>query len=178
MDEQNWLEVMNRQQWMKQIQETNQYTSKYGLQLSEEDTELLIEEKNHTLKAERRVEFGQSVIPQIIYIFCDSAYISQDNYLDTLIRLQEIFFLYKNEMQDEITDEELLNFMKEQFEDICYGDLEYLESTCLEIFSEAIRAGYKGYNITQGNGEFSKIDIVQRWDKDLYLQTLKELCWR
>ncbi len=173
MDEQNWLEVMNRQQWMKQIQETNQYTSKYGLQLSEEDTELLIEEKNHTLKAERRVEFGQSVIPQIIYIFCDSAYISQDNYLDTLIRLQEIFFLYKNEMQDEITDEELLNFMKEQFEDICYGDLEYLESTCLEIFSEAIRAGYKGYNITQGNGEFSKIDIVQRWDKDLYLQTLK-----
>ena len=31
MDEQNWLEVMNRQQWMKQIQETNQYTSKYGL---------------------------------------------------------------------------------------------------------------------------------------------------
>lgn len=178
MDEQNWLEVMNRQQWMKQIQETNQYTSKYGLQLSEEDTELLIEEKNHTLKAERRVEFGQSVIPQIIYIFCDFAYISQDNYLDTLIRLQEIFFLYKNEMQDEITDEELLNFMKEQFEDICYGDLEYLESTCLEIFSEAIRAGYKGYKITQGKGEFSKIDIVQRWDKDLYLQTLKELCWR
>ena len=83
MDEQNWLEVMNRQQWMKQIQETNQYTSKYGLQLSEEDTEVLIEEKNHTLKAERRVEFGQSVIPQIIYIFCDSAFISQDNYLDT-----------------------------------------------------------------------------------------------
>ncbi|MBE5978835.1 MAG: hypothetical protein E7249_06840 [Paenibacillaceae bacterium] len=178
MDEQNWLEVMNRQQWLKQIQETNQYTSKYGLQLSEEDTEDLIEEKSHTLKAERRIEFGQSVIPQIIYIFCDSEFISQDNYLDTLIRLQEIFFLYKNEMQDEITDEELLNFMKEQFEDVCYGDLEYLESTCLEIFSEAIRAGYKGYKTTQGKGEFSKIDIVQRWDKDLYLQTLKELCWR
>ncbi len=178
MDEQNWLEVMNRQHWVKQIQETNQYTSKYGLQLSEEDTDVLIEEKNHTLKAERRVEFGQSVIPQIIYIFCDSAFISQDNYLNTLIRLQEIFFLYKNEMQDEITDEELLNFMKEQFEDVCYGDLEYLESTCLEIFSGAIRAGYKGYQITQGKGEFSKIDIVQRWDKDLYLQTLKELCWR
>nr|WP_314461718.1 DUF6323 family protein [uncultured Clostridium sp.] len=178
MGEQNWLEVMNRQLWKKQIQETNQYTEKYGLKLSEEDTEILIAEKSHVLKAENRVEFGQSILPQIIYIFCDSAFISQDNYLETLIRLQEVFFLYKNEMQDEITDEELLNFMREQFEDVCYGDLDYLDSTCLEIFSEAIRAGYKGYKITQGKGEFSKIDIVQRWDKDLYLQTLKELCWR
>ncbi len=31
--------------------------------------------------------------------------------------------MYKNEMQDEITDEELLNFMKEQFETVGYGDL-------------------------------------------------------
>ncbi|WP_166432447.1 hypothetical protein [Lacrimispora amygdalina] len=43
IEEQNWLEVMNLQQWMKQIQETNQYTLKYGLRLSEEDTEILIE---------------------------------------------------------------------------------------------------------------------------------------
>lgn len=178
MGEQNWLEVMNCQLWMKQIEETNLYTEKYGLKLSEKDTEILIAEKSNTLKAERRVEFGQSILPQIIYAFCDSTFISQDNYLEVLIRLQEIFFLYKNEMQDEITDEELLNFMREQFDDVCYGDLEYLESTCLEIFSEAIRAGYTDYTITQGKGEFSKIDIVPRWDKDLYLETLKDLCWR
>lgn len=178
MEGKNWLEIINGQLWLKQIQETNQYTEKYGLKLSEKDAEILIAEKANALKAERRVEFGQSVLPQIIYAFCDSAYISQDNYLDTLIRLQEIFFLYKNEMQDEITDEELLNFMREQFEDVCYGDLEYLETTCLEIFSEAIRVGYREYQVTQGKGEFSRIDIVQRWDRDLYLQTLKELCWR
>lgn len=178
MEKKNWLEIMNSQFLMKQIQEANQYTEKYGLKISEKEAEILIAEKADILKIEQRVEFGQSVLAQMIYTFCDSAYIIQDNYLDTLIQLQEIFFLYKNEMQDEITDEELLNFMKEQFEDVCYGDLEYLETTCLEIFSEAIRAGYKGYRITQGKGEFSKIDIVQRWDKELYLHTLKELCWR
>ncbi|MGN0465045.1 MAG: DUF6323 family protein [Lachnospiraceae bacterium] len=178
MDNQNWLEIMNREQCLKQIKETNQYTKKFGLELSEQDAQLLVLEKNNTLKEERRIEFGQSVLPQIIYTFCDSDFISQNNYLETLIRLQEIFFLYKNEMQDEITDEELLNFMREQFDDICYGDLDYLESTCLEIFSEAIRAGYRDYKITQGRGESSKIGIVRKWDRDLYLQTLQELFWQ
>lgn len=178
MGEKNWLEIMNNQMWLKQVQETNQYTMQFGLSLSNEDTEILLAEKNNILKVERRVEFGQSILPQIIYVFCDSAYISQTNYTETLIRLQEIFYMYKNEMQDEITDEELLNFMKEQFETVCYGDLDYLEGTCLDIFAQAIRAGYRGYQQTQGRGEFEKFDIVQRWDKELYLETLKELCWR
>lgn len=81
-------------------------------------------------------------------------------------------------MQDEITDDELIQFMREQFETVCYGDLDYLEGTCLDIFAQAVRAGYRGYQKTQGHGEFEKFDIVQRWDKELYLETLRELCWR
>ncbi|MDD7371721.1 MAG: DUF6323 family protein [Firmicutes bacterium] len=61
--------------------------------------QLLLTEKNNTLKEMGRIEFGQSILSQIIYAFCDSSYISQDNYLDSLIRLQEIFFEYKNEIR-------------------------------------------------------------------------------
>ncbi len=178
MGEQNWLELLSGQTWLKQVRATNQYTEQFGLTLSETDTELLLEERNHTLKAEQRVEFGQSILPQMIYAFCDSSFLSQDNYVETLIRLQEMFYLYKNEMQDEITDDELIHFMKEQFEMVCYGDLDYLEGTCLDIFAQAIRAGYRGYRKTQGYGEFEKFDIVPRWDKELYLEALRELCWR
>ena len=81
-------------------------------------------------------------------------------------------------MHDEITDDELLHLMKEQFENICFGDLDYLENTCLANFAEAIRAGYEGYKSSDGYGEYSKFDDVKRWDYDLYLETLKELCWR
>ncbi len=176
--EKNWLELMSNRAWLKEVRETNQYTQQFGLVLSEEDTQLLLAEKNAILKTQRRVEFGQGILPQIIYVFCDSAFISQGDYVDTLNRLQEIFYLYKNEMQDEITDEELLNFMKEQFETVCYGDLNYLESTCLDIFAQAVRAGYRGYQEMQGKGEFGKLDIVERWDKELYLEALRELCWR
>lgn len=174
MGVENWMELMDGQMWLEQVRETNQYTEKYGLTLSAEDAEILLAEKDRILKAERRVEFGQSILPQIIYTFCDSSYISQDDYVDTLSRLQEIFYLYKNEMQDEITDEELLAFMKEQFETVCFGDLQYLEGTCLDIFAQAIRAGYRGYSETQGRKEFARFDIVQRWDKELYLLALSQ----
>ena len=149
MDE-NWMEQFQKQNLTTQLLLTNQYTEKYGLVLTQEDTELILEGRKNALQEQRRVEFGESILPRIIFEFCDSAYVRQDNYTQTLLRLQEIFFLYKNEMEDEITDDELLHFMKEQFETICYGDLEYLEGTCLTGFAEAIRAGYRGYKESEG----------------------------
>lgn len=97
--------------------------------------------------------------------------------MQTLSRLQEIFYLYKNETQDELTDDELLNFMREQFDAICFGDLDYLEGTCLSIFSQAVRAGYRGYHGTEGHSEYGKFDEVQRWDREIYLSVLEELFW-
>ena len=95
--------------------------------------------------------------------------------METIVRLQEIFYLYKNEMLDEISDEELLHLMKEQFEELCFGDLDYLEGTCLNNFAQAVRAGYSGYKATAGHGEASAFDEVKRWDYDLYLETLRDL---
>ena len=163
---------------LAKILETNEATEKFGLVLREQDAQLILEERRNCLREQKRVEFGESIVPGIIYEFCDSEYIHQSNYVETIIRLQEIFYLYKNEMHDEITDDELLHLMKEQFENICFGDLDYLESTCLANFAEAIRAGYEGYKNSDGYGEYSKFDDVKRWDYDLYLETLKELCWR
>ncbi len=160
---------------MTELIATNEYTKRYGLELTCEDAELIIQEKNNTLRTQQRVEFGKSIIPKIIYEFCDSDYISQDNYVETLQNLQDIFFLYKNEMQDEISDDELLHFMREQFDNVCFGSVEYLSETCLDIFAQAIRAGYRDYTVTDGYGEMEKIDIVTRWDRKLYEQALEDL---
>ena len=112
------------------------------------------------------------------YEFCDCPYLNQEHYVETLVRLQDIFYLYKNEMLDEITDDELLNFMREQYETVCFGDLDYLEGTCLDIFAQAIRAGYRGYRVTDGRSEYGQFDEVKRWDYELYLEALQDLCWR
>lgn len=169
--------LLQRQNQLGKVLETNQTAEKFGLVLSEKDAELILKERENALREQKRVEFGEGIVPKIIYEFCDSAYIDQENYVDTVIRLQEIFYLYKNEMQDEISDEELLHFMKEVYETICFGDLDYLEGTCLSNFAQAVRSGYRGYKSSDGYGEYSKFDEVKRWDYELYLETLKRLCW-
>lgn len=173
----NIIPLFQKQNMLEKVIETNQITQQFGLILCEQEVELILEERNNTLREQKRVEFGITIITKIIYEFCDSDFITSDNYVETIIRLQEIFYLYKNEMNDEITDDELLHFMKEQFEMICFGDLDYLEGTCLNNFAQAIRAGYRGYKVSDGYREYCKFDEVKRWDYELYIQTLKELCW-
>ena len=175
--EKNWLEQLQQKNQLKEVLNTNQFTERFGLTLSEQDAQLLVQERGAALKEQRRVEFGQGIMPRIIFEFCDSAYINQNQYTEILIRIQNIFYLYKNEMMDEISDDELLHFMKEQFETICYGDLEYLEGTCLMNFASAIRAGYEGHKKADGYAQYGQFDDVKRWDYELYMETLKELFW-
>lgn len=174
----DWMILLQQQNQLAKVMETNQATEKFGLVLSEEDARLILGERKEALREQRRVEFGEGIVPKIIYEFCDSDFIDQNNYVDIIVRLQEIFYLFKNEMMDEITDDELLHFMREQFEEICFGDLDYLESTCLANFAQAVRAGYGGYKSSQGYGEYARFDEVKRWDYELYLETLRELLWR
>ena len=142
--ENNWISLLQNQNQLSKVIETNQYTEQFGLTLSQQDAQLILDNRKDELKVQRRVEFGEGIAPKIIREFCDSDYIDQNNYVNTIIRLQEIFYLYKNEMNDEITDDELLEFMREQFEEKCCGDTEYLEGTFLSDFAQAIRSGKRG----------------------------------
>ena len=173
----NWLDVLQSQNQLAKVIETNQYTEQFGLTLSQQDAQLILENRKMALREQKRVEFGEGIVPKIIHEFCDSNYIDQNNYVDTIIRLQEIFYLYKNEMNDEITDDELIHLMKEQYENLCFGDLDYLENTCLSDFAQAIRAGYGGFKETEGYGEYAKFDQQERWSYELYLETLQDLFW-
>ncbi|MEG0377806.1 MAG: DUF6323 family protein [Eubacterium sp.] len=155
----------------------NKKTEPYGLALTKEEALELMENRDESLRKYQRIEFGTPVLGKIIAAFCDSQYIWPSNYKETLKRLQDIFFSYKNEALDLLTDDELLTFMQEQFEGVCFGDLDYLESTCLERFAQAIHAGYRGYIRTGGHEEYEQFDEEPRWDKSLYLQVLKDLIW-
>ena len=173
----DWMALLQENQVGKVV-ETNRATAQYGLTLTEEEAKLILRERTNALREQKRVEFGDAITPRIIYAFCDSDFIDQDHYVETIVRLQEIFYLYKNEMMDEISDDELLHLMKEQFEEICFGDLDYLESTCLSNFAQAVRAGYHGYVATEGRREAPAFDEVKRWDYELYLEALRDLCWK
>ena len=131
MKEEYLLSLLSEKNQMVCVMDTNQYTQRFGLMLSEQEAELLVKEQTEVLKEQQRIEFGKGVLEKLIFAFCDSNFISHDNYAETIQRLQEIFYLYKNESMDELTDDELVEFMREAFDGKCQGSLDYLEDTCL-----------------------------------------------
>lgn len=139
MEEKDMLWQISESSQLVKLAATNQYTNQFGLTLSEEEALILVQERRDILKEQQRVEFGEGILPKLIFAFCDSAYIYQENYVEVIGRLQEIFYLYKNESMDEVTDDELISYMKERFEGECMGSLDYLEDTCLEEFARNIR---------------------------------------
>lgn len=172
MEGKDWMELAGQENQLAKVMESSRYGERFGLSLTEEEVKMLMQERKRCLKEQHRVEFGESILPKLIQAFCDSDYIRGEDYAEVLGRLQEIFYLFKNESMDLLTDDELLTFMREQYDETCFGDPDYLEGTCLPLFADAVRAGYRGYQQTGGKGEFGRFDIVQRWDKELYLAAL------
>lgn len=137
--------LLSEQKQMDCIRETNEYTHQFGLHLTDGEIQELIMRRRECLSEQQRVEFGNGILEQIIFAFCDSDFLYQENYAETIARLQDIFYLYKNESMDELTDDELLKIMKDAFEGECQGSLAYLEETCLEQFARDIRANTRKF---------------------------------
>ena len=90
--EKEWI-LMVQQNQLGNLLKTNQKTEKFGLSISEQDAEMILQERKNALQEQKRIEFGEGIVQKIIYEFCDSDYIDQNNYVNTIIRLQEIFYL-------------------------------------------------------------------------------------
>lgn len=126
---------------MEALAACNELTARYGLALSEKQMMALTERRFQALKAVGRVEFGEGILQKLIYTFCDSPYISQNNYEETLSELQDIFYYFKNESMERLSDDELLEAMKAVFDGKAQGSLEYLAGTALETLCRALRGG-------------------------------------
>lgn len=113
----------------------NDITFKYGLTLSDKDIISIIKTKNELLNNYGRIEFGGALINKVITKFYDSPYIWQDNYITTIEELLEIFYYFKNESIEELTDDELLSIMKYHFDSTCRGSIELLQSRELEAIT-------------------------------------------
>ena len=137
------LQDIQKKQAVIELKKCNELTLKYGLTLSNEDINELIENRFKSLKDTGRIEFSEGVLKKIIEAFCDSPYIMQENYKDTLLELQESFYFFKNEAMDQIADDELIEFMKIHFDGECQGSLEYLSGTTLEELCRNTRYGFK-----------------------------------
>ena len=139
------FESLALQSSIKQIIQINEETWQYGLTLTQKDAIALIETRNNSLKANGRVEIGSTTIEKLIEIFCDSAYINQREYPEILHELIETFYYMKNETLDLICDDELIDIMKDFYENRCFGSMELLRYRELEKLARNLRFSISDY---------------------------------
>jgi len=132
---------LQKRQTMAELRECNEFTIQCGLSLSEQQIAGIAEQRLSALRNTGRVEFGQGIIKKLLRVFCNSPYIIQENYEDTILELLDSFYYFKNESMDRISDDELIELMEDRFDGICQGSLEYLGGTSLEELCRNTRYG-------------------------------------
>lgn len=131
MDNSLELLKLRRQDSLQEIHDCNQFSRQFGLVLEYAEIQELTECRQKALNDTGRVEFGGGVMPKLIYAFCDSPYLDQTAYAETLAELQEAFYYFKGEAQERFSDDELIGFMAAVFNGRAQGSAEYLIGTSL-----------------------------------------------
>lgn len=108
------------------LERYNRRSEPYGLTLSESALQRLLLLRAEVLQQTGRIELGGGVLEKLIIVFCDSPYVVQSKYEDTLAELQELFYYFKNECRDLVTDDELLDAMRLTFNSVAHGSVEFL----------------------------------------------------
>lgn len=138
----------------QEVRECNAYSENFGLVLSESEITELVSCRAEALRASGRIEFGGGILPKLIQAFCDSPYIDQDNYADTIAELQEAFYYFKTEAMDRFSDEELIEFMVKVFNGRAQGSAEYLSGTSLEALARYARTDFDPFDAEEAGDLF------------------------
>ena len=118
----------------------NAATAKHGIVLTESQAAAIAASQTAALKKAGRIEFGFGIADKAISLFADSPYIIPDEYEQTISDLISLFYTFRNEADGILSDDELLNFMKNSFDGRCAGSLELLAQQVSE-FSRHLRSG-------------------------------------
>jgi hypothetical protein len=130
------LSLSAQEQHMLQLLELNGKTKHFGLTLAPGDVKQLMAAKDQALRHYGRLELGIEATKEMIEVFSESPYITQENYVSTLHELHEIFYALKNETEDAVGDFKLIELMKDCFDHECAGSLELLRSRMEEYAAE------------------------------------------
>lgn len=138
--------LLSQPQQAEQILSCNAQTAVYGLSLTPAQALALAKAREETLVKTGRVELDGGVLPSLIRASCDSPYLTQDNYADTLEELAALFYAFKNETEDRLGDAALIAYMKEAFDGPCGGSLELLAGRGLETLQARLGPSGLGWD--------------------------------
>ena len=128
----------------QELARCNELSETYGLRLSGGQIQALLAAREQSLRDTGRMEPGSGVLPRLIYAFCDSPYMDRHTYAQTLSTLQDLFYALKSEVENAMTDDELIEALARIFNGRAQGSLEYLDNLTVGELYRAMshRSGY------------------------------------
>jgi len=124
---------------ISQVLGTNHETQRHGLVLTEGEAREIIEARNQSLHKHGRLELDIDVINKMILVFCNSPYINSQDYASTISDLVDIFYYVKNESEDRIGDDDLIDIMKHLYDKSCRGSTDLLKNRELALLTRILK---------------------------------------
>ncbi len=126
-------------QIVRRLESCNPVIERYGLSLSTQDVRALAVGRLEALQTTERIEFGGGVVDDLVLAFASSPYVSQATFVETILELQDLFYEVKNESLEQVPDDELIAKMRSLFDEVAFGDLDYLEEALCEGLGRRVR---------------------------------------
>ena len=146
----------------------------------------LVERRGEALRATGRVEFGRGVVCELVRGFCDSPYLTQENYAEAIADVQDVFYRRKEDAEaagEPIADDDLVEALRHAFDGEAAGSAqlladvpvatlrmyaargrtgEYDEKTQAETFEEEAAHDGAGERVRD---ELSRVLDDERWER-------------
>lgn len=104
----------------------NDITMQHNITLTQDKVQYIIDSKKSALIDTGRIEFGESTAKKIVLKFCNSPFVNKYNIHTVTEKLLEIFYYAKNETEDRIKDDALIDYMYKAFNGECKGSVTLL----------------------------------------------------
>ena len=102
------LGTMAARQTADVLQQRNAVTERFGLSLSPAQSLRLGVRYAEILRETERVGLDEGILPELAIALCDSPYVRQETWEDTLGELAELFYRFKGACGERLTDAALL----------------------------------------------------------------------
>ena len=119
----------------------NASLEKRGLSISPAQAAALCEARENALCQNARIEFRGGTLEKLIDAFAGSDYVQPAQFVDLLLELTDLFYASRNEIPDDVPDDDLIEWMRRAFDGSCAGSTELLAGRELPMLYRRLRAG-------------------------------------
>lgn len=95
----------------------NEESINYGLVLTDDDVRQITKNTKETLRKTGRIETSTDSLEKIIAFLYSSPYTQKDDYVEVISDMEEIFYYFKNQVLDLLSDDEVIEILKNIYDE-------------------------------------------------------------